>query len=61
MGMATDACSAFLNDPNVNVVLEALVSANPSCGIAFDYDIENNPHVYSTCTCSSIQPATNSG
>jgi len=60
MGIATDACTGFLSDPNINSVLSALISANPNCGISIDTDVEGLPHFYSSCVCSLIQPIVNS-
>jgi len=45
-------CSAFLN---ITELVNVAANANPNCDIQLDYDVRLNPHLHSTCVCSTIK------
>jgi len=54
MGIGTDACAIVLSDPNINALFGEFINANTQCNINLEMDVENMPHLYSMCDCSSL-------
>lgn len=61
MGLGSQNCSDFLNDPNLNNMLETFLEANTQCSMNVENDKEQNPQVYSTCTCNKIKSVSTNG
>jgi len=61
MGIQSEGCSKFFNDPNLSSVIQDFISNNFACNINFDVDIENMPHFYSLCPCSLLKPTLSNG
>ena len=59
--LGSDACAGFLNDPNADRVISAFFNKNSNCKVNLEKDLEGLYHVYSTCSCQSLQAITQSG
>ena len=55
MGLGNDACNAILQDSNFDAALTKFVTYNYQCNLNFETDVEQMPHVYSSCTCDRLR------
>lgn len=61
MGLGSDACAGFLNDPNADRVITSFMQKNSACHVNLEKDVEGLYHVYSTCACNQLQTVKLSG
>eukprot|EP01116_Phalansterium_solitarium_P012022 TRINITY_DN2795_c0_g2_i1.p1 TRINITY_DN2795_c0_g2~~TRINITY_DN2795_c0_g2_i1.p1 ORF type:complete len:745 (+),score=248.03 TRINITY_DN2795_c0_g2_i1:94-2235(+) len=61
MGMDGDNCSDWMNDPNINDMLNVFMEANSICDLEIEQDSDGNPQVYSTCGCANTRPVSTHG
>lgn len=61
MGLASDSCADWLNDPNIEDMLNVFMDDNSMCDITIEADSGGNPQVYSTCECSRTRSITTHG
>ncbi|GAM25824.1 hypothetical protein SAMD00019534_089990, partial [Acytostelium subglobosum LB1] len=60
-GVESDGCNGVLQDNNLYAAIAVFNQTNSHCSLAFENDRSNLPHVYSTCTCDSLQNITSNG